>query len=366
MGGPLATLVQDGRPIIGCLPLYPPEELIHSFGAVPVVLWGFKDVIRRTPEADGHIQNYVCSIVRNVTEFLLTEDSASLAGLLFYNACDPIRNLPEIIADGRKLRRMGTPAVFSIHVPVQALGRDYGGAYLAAEIRDLVGSLEDFFKADFSPGRFIESVSRYDEMRRFSRQIDGLTARDTASFSEFSALMMGNTRLGVEERIARLSAFCKRHADNAAPKQGRITKRVVLTGIHPPSPEVISMIEAAGMTVVGNDIAALSRSYGAGPGPTGDPADYYVRFYRDHYPCTTLIGSSDARVDRLLGLVDEREAGGLIVIGEKFCEYEYFEIPNVTRRLGERGIKTLVLEVSAEDKNLGPIKTRVEAFGEML
>jgi benzoyl-CoA reductase/2-hydroxyglutaryl-CoA dehydratase subunit BcrC/BadD/HgdB len=366
MGGPLAKLAQDGRPIIGCLPLYPPEELIHSFGAVPAVLWGFKDVIRRTPEADGHIQNYVCSIVRNVVEFLLTEDSASLSGLLYYNACDPIRNLPEIIADGRKLRRMGMPAVFRIHVPVQALGRDYGGAYLAAEIRDLVGALERFFKADFSPDRFIESVSRYDEMRRLARRIDEMVARGAASFSEFSALMMENTRLGVEERIARLSAFGKRHAGNAAPKQERATKRVVLSGIHPPSPEVISMIEAAGMTVVGNDIAALSRSYGAGPGPTGDPADYYVRFYRDHFPCTTLIGSSDTRVDRLLDLIDEREAAGLIVIGEKFCEYEYFEIPNVTRRLGECGIKTLVLEISAEDKNLGPIKTRVEAFGEMI
>jgi benzoyl-CoA reductase/2-hydroxyglutaryl-CoA dehydratase subunit BcrC/BadD/HgdB len=366
MDGPLATLAQDGRPIIGCLPLYPPEELVHSFGAVPAVLWGFKDAIRRTPEADGHIQNYVCSIVRNVAEFLLTEDSASLSGLLFYNACDPIRNLPEIIADGRKLRRMKMPAVFRIHVPVQALGRDYGGAYLAAEVRDLVGAFEDFFKRDFSPNRFSESVSRYDEMRRLARDADELVTGGAASFSEFSALMMKNTRLGVEERIARLSAFGKRGVAKAAPKRDRTTKRVVLTGIHPPSPEVILMIEAAGMTVVGNDIAALSRSYGAGPGPTGDPADYYVRFYRDHFPCTTLIGSSDVRVDRLLALVGEREAAGLIVIGEKFCEYENFEIPNVTRRLGERGIKTLVLEISAEDKNLGPIKTRIEAFGEML
>ena len=141
---------------------------------------------------------------------------------------------------------------------------------------------------------------------------------------------------------------------------------MVLTGIHPPPPKVAAMIEGAGMTVVGNDIAALARSYAGNPAPTNDPADYYLRFYRDHFPCTTLTGSADRRVEILINLVEERRAEGLIIVGEKFCEYEYFEIPHITKRAAERGTKTLVLEFSAEDENLGPIKTRIEAFGEML
>ena len=121
MRRPLARLQEEKIPVIGCLPLYPPEELIHSFGAVPVVLWGLEDVVRRTPEADKHIQNYVCSIVRNVAEFLLTDGSAGPSGLFLYNACDPIRNLPEILQDGWKARAMKAPALFRIHVPVSAL-----------------------------------------------------------------------------------------------------------------------------------------------------------------------------------------------------------------------------------------------------
>lgn len=366
MRGPLIRTAGDGRPVIGCLPLYPPEELIHSFGAVPAVLWGFKGAIRRTPEADGHIQNYVCSIVRGVTEFLLTDASAPLSGLVFYNACDPIRNLPEIVADGRKARGMAMPALFRIHVPVQALGRDYGAAYLAGEIRGLVQALEAFFGAAFSPDAFTESVSRYAEMRRLAREIDGMAADGAASFAEFARLMMENTLAGVEERIARLTAFRDGRVRDSGSNASCAGKRVVLTGIHPPAPDIIAMIEAAGMRVVGNDIAALARSYGPGPGPTDDPADYYVRFYRDHYPCTTLIGSSEGRVDRLAELVGEREAAGLIVIGEKFCEYEYFEIPHVVERMRGIGVGTLVLEFSAEDSGPGPIKTRIEAFGESL
>lgn len=366
MQGSPVTPSNDARPVIGCLPLYPPEELIDSFGAVPVVLWGLKDSIRRTPEADAHIQNYVCSIVRNVTEFLLTGASAPLSGLMFYNACDPIRNLPEIVADGRTARGMTMPAVFRIHVPVQALGRDYGQQYLAAEIGSLVEALEEFFGAAFSPDRFSESVARYDRMRRLARQAERTAAAGAVSFSEFARLMMENSRLAADERIARLSAFNDRYASGSASAGPGNSKRVVLSGIHPPPPKVIAMIEAAGMVVVGNDIAALSRSYRDGPGPTDNPADYYVGFYRDHLPCPTLIGTSDRRMDYLINFVREREAAGLIVIGEKFCEYEYFEIPHLVETMRGIGVGTLTLEFSADDQNLGPIKTRIEAFGETI
>jgi benzoyl-CoA reductase/2-hydroxyglutaryl-CoA dehydratase subunit BcrC/BadD/HgdB len=361
-----AILADEKRPVIACLPLYPPEELIHSFGAVPVVLWGLKDRIRRTPAADRHIQNYVCSIVRNTAEFLLTGNSVLPAGLFFYNACDPVRNLPEILADGWKTRGMTAPDLFSMHVPVQALGRDYGAAYLADEVGCLIARFERFFSTDFSPAKFAESVSRYAEMRRLAREAELLVARGVLSFSEFSRIMMENTYVPVEGRIARLSNLIERYEKNPPPADFDERKRVVLTGIHPPAPKVAAMIQRAGMTVVGNDIAALARSYAPGPPPTDDPADYYLRFYRDHFPCTTLIGSSDRRTDALMRLVEERRAAGLIVVGEKFCEYEYFEIPYITKRLAERGVKTLVLEFSAEDDNLGPIKTRIEAFGEML
>ncbi len=355
MNSAFSKLAEEGRPVIACLPLYPPEELIDSFGAVPVVLWGLKDLVRRTPEADRHVQNYVCSIVRNITEFLLTTQPLP-AGLFFYNACDAVRNLPEILSDGWKARGAAAPAFFDMHIPVQALGREYGEDYLGREILRLIARFEGFFSVDFSPARFAESVSRYAKLHRLAREAEELVARGVVSFSEFSRIVMENTRL---------SALIKEH--EKAPKlKPRRSKRVVLTGIHPPPPKVTAMIEAAGMTVVGNDFAALARTYANDPLPTDDPVEYYVGFYRDHFPCTTLIASSDRRVEALTRLTERRYADGLIIIGEKFCEYEYFEIPHLVKHLAGRGVKTLALEFSAEDENLGPIQTRIEAFGEMI
>jgi hypothetical protein len=56
------------RPVIGCFPLYPPLELFHSMGLAPVVLWGLRDAIPSLSLADRHLQSYVCSVARRLTE----------------------------------------------------------------------------------------------------------------------------------------------------------------------------------------------------------------------------------------------------------------------------------------------------------
>ena len=58
---------------------------------------------------------------------------------------------------------------------------------------------------------------------------------------------------------------------------------------------------------------------------------------------------------------------GFIFIGEKFCEYEYFEIVHLEKLLKERGIATLRLEFSRiQGGEYHDMKTRIEAFAEML
>jgi benzoyl-CoA reductase/2-hydroxyglutaryl-CoA dehydratase subunit BcrC/BadD/HgdB len=66
-------------------------------------------------------------------------------------------------------------------------------------------------------------------------------------------------------------------------------------------------------------------------------------------------------------LITERSAKGVIFIGEKFCEYEYFEIPYLEKRLKAKGLFTLFLEISMDDnEHIEAFNTRIEAFSELL
>nr|MDO8116957.1 2-hydroxyacyl-CoA dehydratase family protein [Candidatus Sigynarchaeota archaeon] len=110
----------ESKPLLACFPLYPPLELFHSMGFTPVVLWGVDQRGRSMGKGDKHVQNFACLVGRSIVNALLDEAAIEYAGLFYYNACDTLRNLPEIVEAG--LRAKGR-SIFStrIHVPASYL-----------------------------------------------------------------------------------------------------------------------------------------------------------------------------------------------------------------------------------------------------
>ncbi len=121
------------------------------------------------------------------------------------------------------------------------------------------------------------------------------------------------------------------------------------------------------MRVVANDIASLYRSIAYTPESTGTAEDYYAKFYQEHFPCTTLLHSGEKRVQVLSEMLKSNKAQGMVFIGEKFCEHEYFEFPYLEKQFKNMEVKTLLLEFSIEDNdNIAAYQTRIEAFSELL
>ncbi len=188
------------------------------------------------------------------------------------------------------------------------------------------------------------------------------------NFTEYAQIAQDGYFTPVEGQIQILKSRLQEHDFTPFEADGCVRNvGVILSGILPPPSSISEAIENAGLRVVGNDIASLFRSYSYTPEATGDPGEYYVDFYQNHYPCTTILHSSDRRIDALQDLIGERKAQGFMFIGEKFCEYEYFEIPYLEKLLKDKGVNVLSLEFSIDDdQNIGTFKTRIEAFSELM
>ncbi len=354
--------------LVGCAPLYPPLELFHSLGITPQVLWGFKDSLSDLDHSDRHLQNYACSVARCLTQYVLSESGNNLNGLFMYNACDTLRNLPEILKWG--LAEAGrTLPVFGIHIPMGSSDRDQNSIYLKNEIAALIRELEDAFAVSFSAERFKKSTQIYGEMRNLFAQMDLLVAAGKVRFDEYAQLARQGCLLPVEQLIDRLK-FRIQDFDSITLDDRDLNTNpggVILSGILPPPPEISRAIEDANLRIVGNDIALLSRSISRMPDPTVNPEEYYRIFYQHHYPCPTLLHTADSRIEPLMKLVRTRKARGVIFIAEKFCEYEYFEMPYFEKRLREQGLHSLFLEISVDDsEHIDAFKTRIEAFSELV
>jgi benzoyl-CoA reductase/2-hydroxyglutaryl-CoA dehydratase subunit BcrC/BadD/HgdB len=360
----LLMLKQQGRHIVGCFPLYAPLELLHSFGLTPVVLWGLRSEVKDFARSDRHLQNYACQVARCLTEFILENNGAIFDALFMYNACDTLRNLPEIIEaglaeDGQSLH------IFKLHVPAVPHDRTGAQSYLRERIHGLIAELEEFTLRSFSPQEFSASVDLYSRQRSLCREVEDLCVQGRTTFSSCAGLLELAHSMRVEEHITLLEREVIKV--RKMPVDVSPHKKVMVSGIQAPPAELIETMEAKGLRVVANDIATLARSYGYCPKPSPDPCEYYCDFYFNHYPCTTMLPAGDRRVELIGRRIDESKAQGFIFFGEKFCEYEYFEIPFLKGMLRSLGVDVLPLELGSEDLlNLMPLKTRIEAFAEML
>jgi benzoyl-CoA reductase/2-hydroxyglutaryl-CoA dehydratase subunit BcrC/BadD/HgdB len=364
----LRILKDQGRRIIACFPLYPPLPLFHSMGLVPIVLWGLRGHIPRTEAGDRHLPPYTCSVARHLTEFLLTEGRDLVDGIFMYNACDTLRNLPEILMEGLIAAGRDMP-FFQMHLPMPPREQTDASAYFENEISALVNDLSVTFGTVFSSERFQFSTVLYQRMRHLALEAEDRVAAGRIAFSEFAQVMQAGAFTPVEDHIQALTTLI---SSAAAPRDDRKSSgfkrpRVMLSGIMPPPSSVLSAIESAGLTVAANDIASLFRGFAAMPGPRTDPESFFQAFYDDHYPCPTLLYTGDRRVAALLDRIEQKQIDAVIFVGEKFCEYEYFEIPSLVEAFAAKGIPTLQLEIAMEDDpHSAGHDARIAAFAEMI
>jgi len=362
--GKLKKLKDNKQKVIGCFPLYPPLELFYALDLVPVVLWGLRSVVKSTEISDKHLQNYTCSVARHLTEFILKEGHEMMDGLFMYNACDTLRNLPEIIEKGSETAGLSIPLV-KVHIPMVLPEQTDATNYFKNEIHQLIENLERLFDVSFSKEKFVEAVRKASQIRTLMVEAEKKVAQGSVSFLNFSNVIHECWFSTVDDRIEILTSLAKSEIDDS--KKHRSEKKVILSGILPPPTSVINAIESSGLTVVGNDIASLGRSYASMPPAREDPDSYFLDFYYQHFPCPTLLYTGDRRVTSLFNIVENSEAKGVIFIGEKFCEYEYFEFPYLVQQLKDKGIQTLELEIAIEDdENTGANDSRIAAFAEML
>jgi benzoyl-CoA reductase/2-hydroxyglutaryl-CoA dehydratase subunit BcrC/BadD/HgdB len=281
-----------------------------------------------------------------------------------YNACDTLRNLPEILEQGLKAQGVSLP-IFKLHIPAIAAERSAGTAYLDNRIAVLIKELEAFTGQAFSAAAFLESCELYDKARSLACKLEGVVRSGVLSYGVLCRVLMRGHHLPIEAHLELLMETLALAHEQSAPR-GPVLP-IMISGILPPSGVLIEAMEQAGFRIVADDNAALYRSYGYAPRPTTDPGAYYRDFYCNHVPCSTLLPTADKRIEHIRQRLASSGARGFIFCGEEFCEYEYFDMPYLEQVLKPHGISTLSLEMGDhEGQSLGTLKNRIETFAELL
>ena len=124
------------------------------------------------------------------------------------------------------------------------------------------------------------------------------------------------------------------------------------------------MVEDVEGLVVADDLCSSTKYFWYQTEPNADPLDAIVKFNMNRCVCCTMF-PAEKRYDFLKELIDEFDVEGVIYFNLKYCHpcvYESFTFKNKL----EEDIPVLILEAEHSLSGMGQLRTRVQAFIEML
>ncbi|RJR35502.1 MAG: 2-hydroxyacyl-CoA dehydratase [Desulfobacteraceae bacterium] len=343
-----------GRRLLGVFPAQYPREILWAMNILPVEIW---DPPLEVSRSNGHLQSYICSVVKLGLELILQGHCADLDGFLFPHTCDSIQNMASIVHDYLGVEK---PCYFFYHP--KAPYRDSSRQFYLYELQELIRNLEERFGA-MNPADLKKSIDKGREVTSLLGEIYRLRAQGELAVSnhDFYRVIRRNEYLHPDDLIPMLRQFL---AEARQPDHSR--KRILLSGILPNPPGLQVLLDSLGVRISDDDLLNCGRRLAATPAGEGDPFKALSESYFSMPPCSTRNSSIEERLIYLMSKVDRSRAQGVIFSMVKFCEPELFDLPELVEGLKKKGIPVLLLDMELNQGLSGQMSTRVEAFVELL
>ena len=382
-GKVLQQVLASGGRVWGCLPYYAPEELVYAAGYRPMAMWGAS---LRAKKAKAWLPPQFCSLVQTTLELAARGGYEGLSGILCGAICDPLRSF------GQNWTAACRIPVLYFSQP-QNRSSAAGKRFLAGEYRRVYEELCAARGEETSPEKVREAIRIYNESRRVRREFVRLAGvlrpsdrcavlkaagfADPAVYTEHLQRVNALLRSGSSE-----GDFGKSVNDLASfANDGIHTIPVITSGILCDHPRILELLDSYHYRIVGDDMAAESRSFAAdAPEDGGDPfealaerfanADLDTILYPGGSCCSGKAAPSaaagDARAMALVHLAQETGARAVLLLRQQFCDPEEVLEPALREALDAAGIPCLPIPVDQQVKEPGQAVTLLETLADML
>ncbi len=340
---------------MGVLPALYPREILWALDIHAAEIW---DPPGEILHANAHLQATICPIVKKSLEFILKEPEIINAGYLFPHTCDSLQNLGTQVKD---LIGVALP-VYTFYNPKGSFNNTSTKYY-----REILKNFQLALAMDhgqLDPEKLLSAcvLSHKIDTRLLAIQHARMTDHLPINNVEYFQLMRAQEYLLPADFLKLLEQVTI--LDKASkPVRGR----VMVSGILPPPPEKLAFLDELDISIVADDLLALSRRI---PkfimDPPNSPLDYLTDRFFVLPPCSTRAGELEDRLHYLSTRMNDSQAQGILFDMVKFCEPELFDHRLMVKTFRDRNIPVLTLETELEEHISGQNRTRIEAFSEQL
>jgi bzd-type benzoyl-CoA reductase N subunit len=365
-GSRARELKGQGRRIMGYLCAYVPVEIISAAGFIPFRIKG--DTSEPITKADTEMETIICPLVRSCFDMALKGKYEFLDGIVIPHACDSICRTYQIWQYALKL-----PYSHFINMPH---GTDDSSLnFYKAELNAFRKSLGGFAGKGISDQSLKEAIKLYNQNRAKVRELYQLRKSDPPQVSgvELVKTLVAAVSLPVDEASELIGSVIDGvRQRKVIPVQK--SARLMVVGAQMDNVAFVDLVEKSGAWVVADDLCPGARESLAYVDTTADPIDGIAERYLRKIYCGRTYrerkGSyeeyMEERFGHIAGTIKDFKVDGVVLYIYKYCDPFGFEVPEMKSYIESKGIPVLYLEDEYSMSTIGRLRTRVQAFLELL
>ena len=357
----------QGRKIIGSYCVFVPEEIALAANATLVGLCSGADFAME--EVERYLPRNTCALIKSSFGFKLGKvcpylESADM--IVGENTCDGKKKAYESLGSL-------VDNLYIMDLPQMKSGQ--GRELLRNEYDRFKHAVEKLTGVAITADALKAAVHTVNAKRSALHRLSMLRKADPVPISGLDALL--TNQVFFYDNPARftesVNKICdeleKRIADNqgvALPK----TPRILLSGcpMAVPNWKLPWIIETSGAVIVGEESCVGERGVRNLTEDSGTTVEELMDAITDRYfrvDCAIFTPNKD-RFDHIVEMADAYKADGVIHYGLQFCQPYIMESIPVEKALEEKNIPCLRVETDYGMEDVGQVKTRVEAFIELI
>jgi benzoyl-CoA reductase/2-hydroxyglutaryl-CoA dehydratase subunit BcrC/BadD/HgdB len=362
-----------GKNVIGYFCVFAPIELILAADAVPVrVNSGWYDTSKL---GDRIVPVEVCPVIRSTIGAQMIGLSPYLElsdAVISTLTCDGMTKLSEILRDAKTVWTMTPPRVKDSAQSLQ-LWKE--------EIKSIKTQIEKLTGNKITAKKLKAAIETMQKATKAFRRLQDLRKGNPVIMGR-DAMLVNQVAMwdNIERWTQKTEALCDELDARVAKKAWAClpdTPRVVITGtpmFWPDNWKLPSLVEEATPqgVLVGDELCSSDRILYDPVGIDEWTMDDMINGIAERYlmastcPCFTSSDGNEDRVNWLLTKVKETKAQGVIYYVIRGCMLYAMEYSRVKRALDKVNIPVYYLDTEYTREDVGQMKTRVEAFLEML
>jgi len=364
-------LKAEGRKVIGYLCAYPVLEMMTALDLVPYrVLGNMREPITK---ADACLPTMVCPFLRSSLDLALKDEYEFLDGMAMAHICDVGERMAHIWKTYRHY-----PYFYFMDVPhtvhKAALEK------FKEEIKGFKKSLESFTRKELSSEKLKKAIKVHNDQRTLVRELYDLRKPDPplVSATQVLQVMLALESIPVEEGNELLREVIDEIKERQEGPQKQAA-RLLIWGSIIDDVSLIETIESVGANIVMDDICVGTRFYWPEVEITQDPLDglayRYLVGIKCPRTCREVISDQtkkayaadlENRFGYLKDYIKAWNVNGVILQSVRYCDTHGYEVPAVRDYLNSLGLPNTYLEHDYSQGSLAPLRTRIQAFLEIL